>query len=721
MSTTPPLSEYRRFEAPAYRRQQSTAYYHEDIEKWEVTEKQTVSPVVATVTNKPFARLVALLVCTGVIASALSFTCDVFIFFAAAKRRELLASYSYLGALAAGLLLAAFFSAASRFVVSRDARAEGSGIPELACCLVGASLEGYFTLRTLCVKLIGLSFARAAVLPIGKEGPFVHFATCTCALLQESFPAFRGLFADRTTHRRAMLAAAAAGVSVCFSSPIGGVLFALEVVGIYFVSEDLTISFFASGTGAVVYYLLKSAWMEVSGESLQPLPDEPLEPLGKDWFMFLVLALVLGAVAGCLAQVFLAAHARLNAALGYWRSHGFTCCHRRFHEAGTLRFAAAGSRDLNGGAATEWFKPRTRASLLVVVVAIVNQAIILHIPLLREPKMEMSQLFSPGEVTLPDLFGFESGFWSKMPESAYLTCSLVVQMVLVIWALNLPIPCGCIWPSYMLGALLGRLFGNLVAATGLMKREANFAVIGACAFPSGICQAFSMAIVVFENLNADVPQMLLPMVAAAMSANVCSNWLGPSFFDSMLVRKKLPGIPHRACSAGRGFISAGIAMRPASEDGIRVFASELAEQIPALRFHHDHVSNYVCVTEDNGALKHCLRRQELLELSDNRTLQHCQLIKLPTVAPWVAVEEALVMMAMTETDAVCVVDDTGAVKDNFMGIVLRQDLADFERMVERQRQYQNLDLEGESRSQPGLARKVTSTTRAATSASSLTC
>ena len=53
-----------------------------------------------------------------------------------------------------------------------------------------------------------------------------------------------------------LLAACGAGVGVCFSAPVGGVLFALEVTGNYFAPQDLWTCFWASLSAAVVYRVL---------------------------------------------------------------------------------------------------------------------------------------------------------------------------------------------------------------------------------------------------------------------------------------------------------------------------------------------------------------------------------------------------------------------------------------------------------------------------------
>jgi chloride channel 3/4/5 len=76
---------------------------------------------------------------------------------------------------------------------------------------------------------------------LGKEGPLVHVACCCANLFMKLFgnidgnegimhrylyPGFLTLIARK---REVLSAAAAAGISVAFGSPIGGVLFSLEV------------------------------------------------------------------------------------------------------------------------------------------------------------------------------------------------------------------------------------------------------------------------------------------------------------------------------------------------------------------------------------------------------------------------------------------------------------------------------------------------------------
>lgn len=61
---------------------------------------------------------------------------------------------------------------------------------------------------------------------LGKEGPFVHVACCCANLFIKLFHNVNG---NEARKREVLSAAAASGISVAFGSPIGGVLFCLEV------------------------------------------------------------------------------------------------------------------------------------------------------------------------------------------------------------------------------------------------------------------------------------------------------------------------------------------------------------------------------------------------------------------------------------------------------------------------------------------------------------
>lgn len=66
----------------------------------------------------------------------------------------------------------------------------------------------------------------ASGLWLGKEGPLIHVACC-CANVFTKF--FESIDGNEARKREVLSAAAASGISVAFGSPVGGVLFSLEV------------------------------------------------------------------------------------------------------------------------------------------------------------------------------------------------------------------------------------------------------------------------------------------------------------------------------------------------------------------------------------------------------------------------------------------------------------------------------------------------------------
>jgi chloride channel 3/4/5 len=105
--------------------------------------------------------------------------------------------------------------------------AAGSGVAEVKVILSGFVLHGYLGLKTLIFKTLGLVLAISSGMSLGKEGPYVHIATCVGNICSRIFTKYRTNDAKR---REVLGASAASGVAVAFGAPIGGVLFGLEEV-----------------------------------------------------------------------------------------------------------------------------------------------------------------------------------------------------------------------------------------------------------------------------------------------------------------------------------------------------------------------------------------------------------------------------------------------------------------------------------------------------------
>merc|ERR1740131_516042 len=140
-------------------------------------------------------------------------------------------------------------------------QAIGSGIPEMKTILRGVILKEYLTFRTLIAKVVGLTATLGSGMPLGKEGPFVHIASIVATLLTKLVTSFQGIYANESRNSEMLEAACAVGVACCFASPIGGVLFSIEVTSVYFAVRNYWRGFFAAIIGAIVFRLL-SIWFE---------------------------------------------------------------------------------------------------------------------------------------------------------------------------------------------------------------------------------------------------------------------------------------------------------------------------------------------------------------------------------------------------------------------------------------------------------------------------
>ena len=108
----------------------------------------------------------------------------------------------------------------------------GSGIPEMKSILSGGMTQqggSYLSVRTLTAKVLGLTLALGAGLPLGKEGPFVHISCCLVMTLINHTSLFPVIRRSKPLRMQMLAVGCAVGVSSTFGAPIGGVLFSLEV------------------------------------------------------------------------------------------------------------------------------------------------------------------------------------------------------------------------------------------------------------------------------------------------------------------------------------------------------------------------------------------------------------------------------------------------------------------------------------------------------------
>ncbi|KAK5134119.1 hypothetical protein LTR08_006894 [Meristemomyces frigidus] len=349
--------------------------------------------------------------------------------------------------------------------------AAGSGIPEIKTILSGFVIPDFLTFRVLFVKGFGAVFAVATGMCLGKEGPFVHISTCVGYLVAKHFPKYR----DNGRKMREILSAAcAAGLSVAFGAPIGGVLFSYEEISTYFPRKVLWKAFLCSMFAAITLKALnptgtgKLVLFETHyGTSYNPVH-------------YLVFVL-LGVAGGIFGGLF----CKLNFIWSKW-----------FRSFSIIKT-----------------NPVFEVFLVVAATALLQYPN----PLTREP----------GDVIIKNLLvdcrndssakswvcqneARADGNWNYV---GFLIYGTLTKLVLTIITFGIKVPSGVIIPALDAGALFGRLVGQSIGSIS----PGIFAMVGSAAFLAGVSRmTISLCVIMFEltgELEYVLPHMIAILVA----------------------------------------------------------------------------------------------------------------------------------------------------------------------------------------------------------------
>ncbi|KAJ6164145.1 Cystathionine beta-synthase core [Penicillium chermesinum] len=317
--------------------------------------------------------------------------------------------------------------------------AAGSGVAEVKVINSGFILHGYLGLKTLVIKTIALVFSVSSGLSIGKEGPYVHIATCVGNIFCRLFPKYNNNDAKR---REVLSAAAASGVAVAFGAPIGGVLFSLEEVSYYFPPKTLFRTFFCCivaalslkflnpyGTGKIVLFEVRYL---------------------SDWEMFeLFIFIFLGILGGAAGALFIKATA-------LWGR-----CFRRISA-------------IKHSPMLEVFL----VALLTGVVSFWNRYTKLGIAEL------LLEITSPCESSSTESVGLCPREDNVLESIQYLLVAFVVKSLLTVVTFGLKVPAGIYVPSMVTGGLMGRIVGHAVQY--VVTKNPTFILFNSCPAAPGM-------------------------------------------------------------------------------------------------------------------------------------------------------------------------------------------------------------------------------------------
>ncbi|KAE8454167.1 hypothetical protein EG329_005092 [Mollisiaceae sp. DMI_Dod_QoI] len=372
--------------------------------------------------------------------------------------------------------------------------AKHSGIPEIKTVLGGFVIRRFMGTWTLVIKSLGLCLAVASGMWLGKEGPLVHVACCCANLLMKLFSNING---NEARKREVLSAAAAAGISVAFGSPIGGVLFSLEQLSYYFPDKTMWQSFVCAMTAAVML------------QAFDPFRSGKLVlyqvTYSTGWHGFeLVPFAALGIFGGIYGGLFI----KLNMKVAQWKK-----------------------------AATWLPGPVIQVFIVALLTALINYP---NFYMRAQSSELVEYLFAECSKVTDDVFGLCKTGSATVGTIFLLVFAAILGFFLASITFGLQIPAGIILPSMAVGALFGRAVGilmeiwvrnypNFLAFDSCEPDVAcvtpgTYAIIGAAAALGGVTRmTVSIVVITFELTGA------LTYVLPIMIAVMISKWVGDAF------------------------------------------------------------------------------------------------------------------------------------------------------------------------------------------------
>ncbi|KAF9227313.1 hypothetical protein BS17DRAFT_800360 [Gyrodon lividus] len=435
-------------------------------------------------------------------------------------------STSFLARKESGVLSPLFDNSICKHNTSQPKRkvlyyAAGSGIPEIKTILSGFVIHGYLGARTLFTKSFGLALSVGSGLSLGKEGPFVHIASCVGNIVSRCNRKYENNEAKR---REILSAACAAGVAVAFGAPIGGTLFSLEEVSYYFPPKVMWRSFFCAMIAAITLRFL-----DPFGTGKLVLFQVTYE---KDWHAYeLIFFVLLGIFGGLYGAYF----AKLNY---HW------------------------SRDVRNGT-----QLKSHPVIEVVLVTLVTAIFCFLNPYARMGGTELvyslfSECQTDGADSHSGLCVLDPGdlehVWPVVQE---ILVAMVAKGALTIVTFGIKLPAGIFIPTLGVGACAGRVVGIAVqhlqwkypenAVFSVCKGDMNcvipglYAMVGAAAALSGVTRTtVSLAVIMFEL--TDTLTYVVPVMLSVLVAKAVADALEPKgIYDLVIELSQLPYLDAR--------------------------------------------------------------------------------------------------------------------------------------------------------------------------------
>ncbi|XP_067154002.1 H(+)/Cl(-) exchange transporter 3 isoform X7 [Apteryx mantelli] len=309
-------------------------------------------------------------------------------------------------------------------------------------------------------------------------------------------------------------AASAAGVSVAFGAPIGGVLFSLEEVSYYFPLKTLWRSFFAALVAAFVL------------RSINPFGNSRLVLFYVEyhtpWYLFELLPFILLGVFGGLWGAFF-----IRANIAWCRRRKST----KFGKYPVLEVIVVAAIT----AVIAFPNPYTRLNTSELIKELFTDCGPLESSSLCDYRNDMNASKIVDDIPdRPAGTGVYSAIWQ-------LCLALIFKIIMTVFTFGIKVPSGLFIPSMAIGAIAGRIVGIAVEQLAYYHHDwfifkewcevgadcitpGLYAMVGAAACLGGVTRmTVSLVVIVFELTGG--LEYIVPLMAAVMT----SKWVGDAF------------------------------------------------------------------------------------------------------------------------------------------------------------------------------------------------
>jgi len=422
----------------------------------------------------------------------------------------------------------------------------GSGLPENKCYLNGSRMPGFFTRRTLRIRVVTTILANAAGYPVGREGPTVVIGSNVAFLWSEAIAGpwvkekIEMSSSDKALNREALLVdeerfahatriqcavGGACGMAMIFNAPFGGVLYMFEELTSVFWPLDLTFRVFVS---TMFCALLSYAMLNFAGTDIKEFVIYAFEMHRNKWEWIDVPWFVLVSV---LLGVLTSFHTRWVLATGAWRQRMAKRIPRWQTHAKILETV------LYCAVCTLASVAASLSSQCVAMGKSGLQYVSFNCPE-RSYNPVASLLINTSHSSVRLLYsGINAGEITWVPSLVAFTTYYALNVLLT----GLPVPGGAFTATMLLGALFGRAVGDIVRALGFTATVSGvYAVVGSAAMLCGFKQmTLAVVLIVVECINdlALTPIVMLS-VTVSMATNWCINKRGHD--EEQIHSKKLP-------------------------------------------------------------------------------------------------------------------------------------------------------------------------------------